>query len=84
MSGLAPHRDWLTPEVQLTCDNGQWLMGQLVTRGGIQLMDQALSQLHEIKIETIDRFIIAGLIKLYNDLLVNHGPVKRKMLLNLL
>ena len=59
-------------------------MGQLVTRGGIQLMDQALSQLHEIKIETIDRFIIAGLIKLYNDLLVNHGPVKRKMLLNLL
>ena len=44
----------------------------------------ALSQLHEIKIETIDRFIIAGLIKLYNDLLVNHGPVKRKMLLNLL
>ena len=59
-------------------------MGQLVTRGGIQLRDQALSQLHEIKIETIDRFIIAGLIKLYNDLLVNHGPVKRKMLLNLL
>ena len=51
---------------------------------GVSSSGSVLSQLHEIKIETIDRFIIAGLIKLYNDLLVNHGPVKRKMLLNLL
>ena len=50
---------------------------------GVSISGSALSQLHEIKIETIDRFIIAGLIKLYDDLLVNHGPVKRKMLLNL-
>ena len=63
------------------------LMGQVVTLQGVvereasSRMRSALSQLHEIKIETIDRFIIAGLIKLYNDLLVNHGPVKRKMLL---